>query len=136
MSSVLSIAISGMQAAATRLQVSGRNVANTGSAGALPDAQENDPVDAPRAYTPLRVHQVDLSGGGTQAIVSNVAPSYLPTYDPGAPYANADGQVATPNVDLTEEAIQQLVARYTFAASARVVTAYDQMVKSLLDITA
>jgi flagellar basal-body rod protein FlgC len=60
----------------------------------------------------------------------------VPTYDPGAPYANADGQVASPNVDLTEEAIQQLVARYTFAANARVVTAYDQMMKSLFDIKA
>jgi flagellar basal-body rod protein FlgC len=136
MSSILSIAISGMQAAATRLQASASNVANASSAGALPDAQGNYSTGAPRAYTPLRVDQVDLSGGGTQAIVSNVSPSYVPTYDPGAPYANADGQVASPNVDLTEEAIQQLVARYTFAANARVVTAYDQMVKSLLDITA
>ena len=42
--------------------------------------------------------------------------------------------MAYPNVDLTEEAVQQLIARYTFAANARVVTAYDQMVKSLLDI--
>ena len=136
MSSVLSIAISGMQAATTRLDVSARNVANARSAGALPDVQGNYSADAPRAYIPQRVDQVDLSGGGTQAVVSNVTPSYVPTYDPGAPYANADGQVAAPNVDLTEEAIQQLVARYTFAANARVVTAYDQMVKSLLDITA
>ena len=136
MSSVLSIAISGMQAAATRLDVSARNVANAQSAGALPDAQGNYSADAPRAYIPQRVDQVDLSGGGTQAVISNVTPSYIPAYDPGAPYANADGQVAAPNVDLTEEAIQQLVARYTFAANARVVTAYDQMVKSLLDITA
>ena len=136
MSSVLSIAISGMQAATTRLEVSARNVANARSAGALPDAQGNYSADAPRPYIPQRVDQVDLSGGGTQAVVSNVTPSYVPTYDPGAAYANADGQVAAPNVDLTEEAIQQLVARYTFAANARVVTAYDQMVKSLLDITA
>src|SRR5258705_4336017 len=136
MSSVLSIAISGMQAATTRLEVSARNVANARSAGALPDAQGNYSADAPRAYIPQRVDQVDLSGGGTQAVVSNVTRSYIPAYDPGAPYANADGQVAAPNVDLTEEAIQQLVARYTFAANARVVTAYDQMVKSLLDITA
>ena len=136
MSSVLSIAISGMQAATTRLEVSARNVANARSAGTLPDAQGNYSADAPRAYIPQRVDQVDLSGGGTQAVVGNVAPSYVPSYDPGAPYANADGQVAAPNVDLTEEAIQQLVARYTFAANARVVTAYDQMVRSLLDITA
>jgi flagellar basal-body rod protein FlgC len=136
MSSVLSIAISGMQAAATRLEVSARNVANAQSAGALPDAQGKYSADAPRAYTPQRVDQVDLSGGGTQAVVSNVTRSYVPPYDPGAPYTNADGQVAAPNVDLTEEAIQQLVARYTFAANTRVVTAYDQMVKALLDISA
>jgi len=136
MSSILSIAISGMQAAATRLQVSANNVANVRSAGALPDGQGNYPDGAPRAYVPQRVDQVDLSGGGTQAVVSDVSPSYVPTYDPGAPYANAEGQVAFPNVDLTEEAIQQLVARYTFAANARVVTAYDHMVKSLFDIKA
>jgi flagellar basal-body rod protein FlgC len=75
MSSVLSIAVSGMQAAATRLQVSARNVANVRSAGALPDAQGNYAADAPRAYVPSRVDQVDLSGGGTQAVVSNIAPS-------------------------------------------------------------
>jgi len=136
MSSILSIAISGMQAATTRLQVSANNVANALSAGVLPDQQGNFPDGALVPYTPQRVDQVELSGGGTQAIVSNVSPSYVPTYDPGSPFANANGQVAYPNVDLTEEAIQQLVARYAFAANARVVTSYDQMVKSLLDIKA
>jgi flagellar basal-body rod protein FlgC len=136
MSSILSIAISGMQAATTRLQVSANNVANALSAGVLPDQQGNFPDGAQVPYTPQRVDQVELSGGGTQAIVSNVSPSYVPTYDPGSPFANANGQVAYPNVDLTEEAIQQLVARYAFAANARVVTSYDQMVKSLLDIKA
>ena len=98
-----------MQAAATRLQVSADNVANALSAGALPDQQGNFPDGAQIPYTPQRVDQVELSGGGTQAIVSNVSPSYVPTYDPGSPFANADGQVAYPNVDLTEEAIQQLM---------------------------
>jgi flagellar basal-body rod protein FlgC len=136
MSNILSIAISGMQAAATRLQVSANNVANVQSAGTLPDEQGNYPDGATRAYVPQQVDQVDLSGGGTQAIVRDVSPSYVPTYDPGSPDANAEGQVAHPKVDLTEEAIQQLVARYTYAANARVVTAYDQMAKSLFDIKA
>jgi len=134
MSSVPSIAISGMQAAARRLEISASNVANAHSDGALPDAQGSYAPGAPRAYTPRRVDQVDLADGGTQAVVRDVSAGYVPTYDPGAPYANADGQVASPNIDLTEEAIQQLIAQYTFAANARVVTAYDHMVKSLLDI--
>jgi flagellar basal-body rod protein FlgC len=134
MSSVLSIALSGMQAATRRLEVSASNVANARSNGALPDAQGNYAADAPRPYTPLRVEQIDVSGGGTRAVVREVSPSYTATYDPQAPYANEDGLVAAPNIDLAEEMIQQLIATYTYAANARVVTSYNQMVKSLLDI--
>ena len=60
----------------------------------------------------------------------------MATYDPSAPYANQDGLVAAPNVDLADEMIQQLMATYAYAANARVVTSYNQMVKSLFDINA
>jgi flagellar basal-body rod protein FlgC len=136
MSSVLSIATSGMQAAATRLEVSARNVANAQSAGALPGSPANGAAGAPHAYTPVRVDQVERSDGGTQAVVSEVSPSYVPTYDPGAPYANAEGMVASPKVDLTQEVVAQLIAHYAFAANARMVTSSDQMVKSFLDVKA
>src|SRR5262245_14215940 len=134
MSSVLSIAMSGMLAASQRLQVSAQNVANVRSDGALPGAQGNYAPGAPRPYTPLRVDQVDLAGGGTRAIVSAVSPGYVAAYDPSAPYADKDGMVAAPDVDLADEMIQQLIATYSYAANARVVTSYNQMVKSLLDI--
>jgi flagellar basal-body rod protein FlgC len=133
MNSILSNAVSGMLAATRRLEVSAANVANVRSDGALPDAQGNYSPDAPRAYTPLRVDQVDLATGGTRAVVSEVSPSYVATFNPSAPYANEDGMVASPNVDLADEMIQQLIASYTYAANARVVTSYNQMVKSLFD---
>jgi flagellar basal-body rod protein FlgC len=136
MSSVLSIAVSGMQAATRRLEVSAINVANVRSDGALPDAQGNYAADAPRAYSPLRVDQVDLATGGTRAVVSEVSPSYVATHNPSAPYANQDGLVAAPNVDLADEVVQQLMASYAYAANARVVTSYKQMVKSLFDMSA
>ena len=136
MSSVQSIAVSGMLAASQRLQVSAMNVANMRSDGALPDAQGNYAPGAPRAYSPLRVDQVDTTNGGTRAIVSEVSPSYVATYDPSAPYANSDGMVAAPNVDLADEVVQQLMASYAYAANARVVTSYNQMVKSLFDAKA
>ena len=44
--------------------------------------------------------------------------------------------MATPNVELANEAVQQMVARYTFAANANVVRTASQMLKSLLDIKA
>jgi flagellar hook protein FlgE len=44
--------------------------------------------------------------------------------------------VAGPNVDLANELVQLLVARYTFAANAQVIRADAQMSASLLNITA
>jgi flagellar basal-body rod protein FlgC len=122
-----------MLAATRRLQVSARNVANARSDGALPDARGNYAPGAPRAYTPQRVDQIEVAGGGTRAIVSDVSPGYVTASDPSAPYADQDGMVAAPNVDLADEAVQQLIASYSYAANARVVTSYNRMMKSLFD---
>jgi flagellar basal body rod protein FlgC len=43
--------------------------------------------------------------------------------------------VASPNVDLAGEAVEQAVARYSFAMNAAVVRTYSRMMESLLDIT-
>jgi len=136
MSSILSIAVSGMTAASRRLEVSARNVANALSSGPTAAADPAVKASYPAAYVPLRVDQVETAGGGTVANVSPESPSSVETYDPQAPYADAKGMVAAPNVDLANEAVQQVVARYTFAMNAQVVRSYAQMMKSLLDIRA
>jgi flagellar basal-body rod protein FlgC len=110
MTSVLSIAVSGMAAAQKRLEVSAHNVANV-STGLPADA----PPEVAQAFSALRMDQVEVSGGGTVPVVSREPP--------GTP------------VDLANEAIQQMVARYTFAASAKMAKAAGEMQKSLLDIT-
>lgn len=132
LSSVLSIASSGLAAASLRLQVSANNVANALSTGPLPDAPNAG--NFPPAYVPERVDQVAATGGGTSATVGTVTPSFVPQYDPTAPFANANGQVAAPNVDLANEAVQQIIARYAFAANAKVIQTASEMMKTLLDI--
>ncbi len=134
MNAILSIAASGMAAATRRLEVSASNVANALSDGPLPSADAAIRANYPAAYTPLRVDQVQTAGGGTAAVVGKVTPSTVATYDPGAPFANDQGMVASPNIDLANEAVQQLIARYTFAMNAMVARSYAQMMKSLLDI--
>ena len=136
MSDVASIARSGMAAATRRLEISARNVANAFSAGPLPWADAATVQSQPAAYRPLRVDQVETLGGGTRAIVTPSAPAYLAAYDPTAPYADGNGMVAMPNVDFASEAIDRLVARYSFAANALVLRSHAQMMKSLLDIAA
>jgi flagellar basal-body rod protein FlgC len=134
MSSILAIASSGMMAASLRLNVSASNVANSQSSGPLPDAT-GPGAKAAAAYTPLRVDQVDI-GGATSATATAVSPSYAPSYAPRAPYADQSGMVASPNVDLTNETVQQITAQYAFAANAKVTQIASQMAGALLDMTA
>ena len=141
MSWILSIAASGMAAASQRFQVSAENVANAESDGPLPSAgaaaQSQYPAaQYPAAYVPQQVDQVATPGGGTSAVVVDVQPATVAAYAPTAPYADANGEVATPNVDYANEAIQQATAAYDFAMNAQVIRVYSQMTKTLLDVQA
>jgi flagellar basal-body rod protein FlgC len=134
MSSILSIAVSGIAAASDRLRVSANNVANTESGGPLPSADPAIAAQHPQAYTPQEVHQVETAGGGTKAVVSNMQPGSVAAYDPTAPYADQNGMVAEPNVNYTTEAMQQLTARYNFVFNVYVARVYSRLMKSLVDI--
>lgn len=135
MSSISTIALSGMNAATRRLDVSANNVANVGTTGALP-VDGTVPSGMPQAYTPLQVVQSESATGGTETSVTAVTPPTVATADPSAPFANQDGLVAAPNVDLAQEMISQLVAKYSFAANAKVMAADDRMTKTLIDTMA
>jgi flagellar basal-body rod protein FlgC len=148
--SILSIATSGLSAASLRLNVTASNIANALDTGPLPATgrsgtsggvgSSSNNSNLPAAYVPLQVNQVDQSSGsspgGTSATVSTVSPSFVPQFDPSSPFANQDGLVAAPNIDLASQFIQLLTAKYDFAANAKVIQAYSDTTKSLLDITA
>jgi flagellar basal-body rod protein FlgC len=147
--STLSIATSGLSAASLRLEVTASNIANALTTGPLPASGGSNASGGTAnssnnsnfsAYVPLQVNQVDQTSGstpgGTTAVVSTVSPSFVPQFDPSSPFANQDGLVAAPNVDLASQFIQLLTAKYDFAANAKVIQAYDNTTKSLLDIKA
>jgi flagellar basal-body rod protein FlgC len=145
MASSLSIPLSGMTAAATRLDVAASNIANELTAGPLPAAGTTTTggntagaSTAFSAYQALTVNQVDTSTGsgpaGTRANVSTVSPGVVTAYDPTAPFANQNGLVAMPNVDPVNEVVQLAIAKYTFTANVDVAKTTTQMQKSLLDI--
>jgi flagellar basal-body rod protein FlgC len=136
MSSISSIAVSGLNAATRRLAVSASNVANQQSTGALPAANGTVPTGAPQAYTPLQVNQTAAADGGTQTSVTTTSPSTVAISDPQAPFADQDGMVAAPNVDLAQELIGQMVAKYSYAANLTSLKADRDMSKALLDATA
>ncbi|MEP7209686.1 MAG: flagellar basal body rod C-terminal domain-containing protein [Alphaproteobacteria bacterium] len=133
MSTVGAIALSGMNAATLRLDAAASNIANVRSNGPLPDAA-NAATHAP-AYKPLEVDQTPNASGGVSANVSPATRDAIAVYDPHAPYANADGLVATPDVDLAHEMVQLITARYAFAANVQVARTDDEIWASLLSIT-
>jgi flagellar basal-body rod protein FlgC len=133
MSIASTIALSGLTAASLRLQVSASNVANANSDGPLPGSA--NAAGFPSAYSALQVDQVATSGG-TTATVTSASPGTVPAYDPNAPYADGNGMVASPNVNIAGEIVQQLLARYSFAANAQVIRADTQMSAALLNVTA
>jgi flagellar basal-body rod protein FlgC len=134
MSVASTIAVSGLTVASLRLQVAASNIANARSDGPLPGTP--NPENFPLAHSALRANQVDNFGGGTSATVANVSPPTIATYDPTAPYADGRGMVASPNVDLADELVQVLLARFSYAANAQVIRADAQMSAALFDITA
>ncbi len=127
-SSTSSISVSGMKAAATRLEAAASNIANVFSSGPLPDAS-----GATTAYAPVTVKQSDVRGGGVSARIVNAADPYVPALDPASPDADAKGMVAAPNVDLAGELVNVLTARISYEASTKTMKVANDMMKTTLD---
>jgi flagellar basal-body rod protein FlgC len=53
--------------------------------------------------------------------VTTTSPGTVTGYDPTAPYADKNGLVAVPNVDIVNETLQQITARDDFQLNAKVI---------------
>ncbi len=128
MNPVTGIALSGLNASTLRLQASANNIANLRSRGAAPGATGQ------AVYMPLEVQQTSLASGGVEAALAPSARAALLAYDPSASFANAQGYVATPDIDLAEEMIGLVTARYSFAANLEVMRTSNAMQDDVLHI--
>jgi flagellar basal-body rod protein FlgC len=130
--SIGTIALSGLQAAGKRLDVSANNTANVSStvgrdaAGVL----KNEP------YRAQRVQQSSLVPTGVRTRVVDDANPTVRVYNPADPAAAEDGTVEVPNVALDEEVVQQNIAGYDFNANLKVLKTQDELLSNLLDIQA
>jgi flagellar basal-body rod protein FlgC len=106
---VYGIALSGMNAAQTLLDVTANNIANAQTPG----------------YQAQGVDLVTLSGGGVQ--VAGIPSS-------NAPFQGGTEDEEGSNVDLTTQAVNLSQAKFLYDANAAVVNAQSQMIGSLLDI--
>jgi len=83
----------------------------------------------------VRVEQSSAPDGGTATSDRYVMPPYIPVAEPSSPFANSDGLVAAPNVDLGAEIIEQIGAQQSYEASLRSIQSMSDLVKKLYDLT-
>jgi flagellar basal-body rod protein FlgC len=131
MSDAFAIALSGFNAAGQRIAGIASNIANAGSVGPLKPSP-----GGPQAYQPVDVVQITAPGGGTEAEVQPVSPATQPSYDPNSPYADQQGLVAAPNVDLADQAVQLLEAREAGLANLKTMKVAGEMQQSIIDLIA
>ena len=125
----LSIALSGLMAQDQRLSATAGNIANVTTTGSLPTPQ----TPASTVYKPLNVSYTALTGGGVSSSVTQDQNAYSPVYDPSSPYANTQGLIASPNVDLNQEIVNLIEAKAVFKANVDVIKTQDKMLGDLIN---
>ncbi len=126
MNPVLSIALSGLQAATKRLGVSANNVAN-----ALTSRPTTAGAPTPEGvFKAQQATDQSVPGGGVTTQVRPKDPATVTGVDP----ASSTGLSAFPNVDLVEEAVNQKVALASYRANAAVIRTQQEIDDALLDI--
>jgi len=140
MTDAVSIALSGLRAQQTRLAAGASNIANASTTGTVPAASPSAPASTAASsstvYKPLSVNLTSLAAGGVRADVSADPKGYSLIYDPSSPYANSEGMIAAPNVDLTREIVNLLEIKTSYKANLAVLKTQDEMLGELLDTRA
>jgi len=132
MINTISIALTGLNAATQRLSASASNIANLQTVGSLEEGEQ-----APySALTTQHTALTDQNGNGV-GVSSQVVPKstpFVPAFDPDSPFANEDGIIGIPNVDLAEEAVNVNLAETTYKANIATIKAAEELGDELLRI--
>jgi len=134
MTDVVSIALSGLNAQQKRLAATASNIANVSTSGRVPTAGPSAPAST--VYRPLMANLTSLGTGGVWADITVDPQGYSLSYDPSSPYANSEGMIAVPNVDLTQEIVKTMEIENAFKANLAVLKTQDEMLGELLDTQA
>lgn len=127
MNGVISTALSGLQAASTRVGAAANNIANVSSAGST------DPAGK-KPYTPQDVIQTSTPNSGVKTTLRDRDPATVPAYAPNTSYADENGQVAAPNIDLAGEITSMTQAKHAYEASLKVIETAKELDDALNEI--
>lgn len=126
---VLSTALSGMLAAVRRVGAVAENTANAGNVSRL-NPRDGDPP----AFEPVLVAQSAQPRGGVRSELRSVDPASITVPDNASPFADTNGLVSLPNVDLGQQRIDALSAQRSFEANLKMIQVAQDMQDTLLNL--
>ncbi|MDH5722656.1 MAG: flagellar basal body protein [Alphaproteobacteria bacterium] len=128
MTNAITIALSGLNSAAQRVSAAASNIANAFTSGSLEEGEQ-----AP--YTPLdTTSKADALGGVQTRVIPRDNP-FSAAYEPNSPFANEDGIVGVPNVDLAEEIVKMKLAEISYKANLKSIKVAGELFDELLKAT-
>ncbi|GMU94453.1 MAG: hypothetical protein AMXMBFR4_35110 [Candidatus Hydrogenedentota bacterium] len=127
------IAVSGLRAQRTRMNIIANNIANamsptTGKGGAFRRQMAILAGESIRAGI-----APDKLGVRVDKVVADHSPLRR-VFEPGSPFADADGYVKYPNVDLSVEMVDLVSAQRAYEANVAVVLSGKRMTQKALEI--
>jgi flagellar basal-body rod protein FlgC len=139
--SLLSVSASGMQAQRTRAGLLVENIANsetTRTPEGGPYRRKDAVFAAEAADSPFAsVFDSELAGSETGVTVSRIVQDGREPemrYQPGHPDANADGYVAFPRMNPTEDMVDLMSATRSYQANVAAISAVKDMITRSIDL--
>ena len=124
----ITTALTGLTSATKKLDAAASNIANINTVGALDEADGQKPFNA--------VTTVQKALGDTGGVQTNIVqkdPGFVPAFDANSPFANEEGVIGVPNVDLAGEATNLITAKNAYKANAAVIKVSADLQKDLLN---
>lgn len=136
--STLDISASALSAERVRMRVIANNIANaqvtdTPGGGPYKRMQVEFASVLQRSMTGKSVKDTDLSGVRVKGITESKEPTKM-AYMPGHPKANKKGFVAMPNVSISKEMVELMMASRSYEANTSVISNIRKMNERAIDI--
>jgi flagellar basal-body rod protein FlgC len=126
--STIDIAVSGLRAQSTRMNVLASNIANANTTRTA----EGGPYR--RKAVVLRAEPGRVAGVKVSDVVGDFSSDFKKVYEPGNPDADGEGYVAMPNVDLPMEMMDMVTASRAYQANAAILKRYQESVDVTLEL--
>ena len=127
----IDVSSSGLAAERLRMEVIANNVANA----SVTKGPNGEPFRRREVVFASALENAEGSYGGVEVVRIQQDPSELPRiYKPGHPHADAEGFVTMPNVVVSAEMVDLMVASRTYEANLNAIRKFQEMTNNTLEL--